>query len=355
MWREKDDKEEYWLPTVFRYRNGKQIWATPVGGKDHFQMDTNLRANKGSLDGDLAFGDNGTYAAFYRAEYYNGPVAGHGGDTIAYIDDEGSVIEGPLSFQQHCGHNFGIALSSSKDIPFASVCTADDGYLRIASNEKDKEANNGQLPPIDEKRPSEMFAAEAFGGTRGSYSVMARLGAAESYLLAWVTRPAGDDSDENKAKPRYVKVVDFNSKDTLDNAPKDVRQFATDTDCFNTHVAAFNETSALVTWEESTVFNCDSNGCQSNTYTGTRFQMVDSSGNSIGEPLVSKDVFVSGDIAKVGSKLCWPYVNMTWDSNKNASDAYGPSGAWADMWDPNTPIRTLKKVSFACIAAEELS
>jgi len=78
---------------------------------------------------------------------------------------------------------------------------------------------------------------------------------------------------------------------------------------------------------------------------------MDLSGDVQGEPIVSKDV-VSGDIARIGPKLCWPYMNMTWDSDENpGSIAYGPNGAWADQWDPYTPIKMLK-MSIACIATD---
>ena len=329
-----NDPEEYWTPTVVRYKDGKQAWSTPVGGKAvTFNMfpDTKFRANKGSLDGDLKFGENGTYAAFFRAEYYGGTAAGHGGDSIVYLDDEGSRIDGKYSQTQHCGHNFGIALSTSDSIPFAAVCTADDGKISIASSTAD------EMPTIGQDHPKEFYAAEAFGGTRGSYSDMVRMGS-NSYILAWVSRPDGGSAKDT----RIVRVAQLSAKDTLGQGPNDVTQHRSDIDCVNARIAAIDDSQALVTWEENDVSECGGdftgNGCSKSKYTGTKFQVVDSAASNKGSSFSAADVFVSGDIAKVGSKLCWPYVNMKWEP--------GTDQSWDDNDKPAGP--KVKKLSFAC-------
>lgn len=328
------DPEEYWTPTVVRYKNGKQAWSTPVGGKTvTFNMfpDTKFRANKGSLDGDLKFGGNGTYAAFFRAEYYGGTAAGHGGDSIVYLDDEGSRIDGKYSQTQHCGHNFGIALSTSDTIPFAAVCTSDDGKISIASSTAD------EMPTIGEDHPKEMFAAEAFGGTRGSYSDMVRMGTYE-HLLVWVSRPDGGSDHDT----RIVRVAQLSAKDTLGQGPNDVTQHDSKVDCVNAHIAAIDDSRALVTWEENDVSECGEDftgyGCGKSKYVGTKFQVVDSSASNKGSTFTAADVFVSGDIAKVGTKLCWPYVNMKWEP--------GTDDSWDETDKASGP--KVKKLSFAC-------
>jgi len=322
------DPEEYFTPTLLRYRNASLAWSTPLGGKTvTFQMfpDTKFRANKGSLDGDLAYGENGTYAAFFRAEYYGGTAAGHGGDSIVYVDDSGARIEGPYSQTQHCGHNFGLALSTSKDIPFPAICTSDSGDVSIASSLE------GEMPAVGPKRVGEMFAAEAFGGTRGSYSGMARMGMKEEYTLVWVARPEGAADDH---VTRHVEVAHLGSKDSVDAGPLLVTELREGVDCFNAHVAGIDVVSVLVTWEENDISACKDfggYGCEESKYTGTQFQFVDtSSGES--SAFASTDVFVSGDIAKVGSKLCWPYVNFQWSSSKSVVDEEN----------------IVKKMSFAC-------
>ncbi|KAF1954754.1 hypothetical protein CC80DRAFT_566720 [Byssothecium circinans] len=301
------DKDEYWTPTIVK-KSSSKCSPTPASAP-----------TKAHLMATLRFGDNETYAAFFRAEYYGGTAAGHGGDSIVYLNDKGELINGKYSQTQHCGHNFGIALSASKDIPFPSVCTADDGFLRIATGQA---TMGGKQPTIGKERPHEMFAAEAMGGTRGSYSNLARLGTQESYLLAWPGM-----------------------------GPNDITPSKSDIDCFNAHVASFNDRKALITWEESKVSGCDAFGCKS-TYAGTNFQMVDSSAAKQGDAFTSEDVFVSGDIVKVGSKLCWPYVNMKWDSSKEATEKYGPFPE--DPWHkiPETPAIAASKMSFAFLAED---
>ncbi|KAF2877215.1 hypothetical protein BDV95DRAFT_601630 [Massariosphaeria phaeospora] len=325
---------EYHIPHIVRYKASKQAWRTPVGGTTILQFDAHMRANKGNLDGDLAFNENSTYAAYYRTEYYGGApagAAGHGGDITAYVDANGALIASPYAAQQFCGHNFGIALAPSRDIPFPSPASGAWDY-----------------PAIGAQRTPEMFTAEAFGGTRGSYSVLARLGVTELYLVAWIARPEGKGEDAL----RHVQVTPLKSKKEVGGAgPMDVTLAKADTDCFNAHVAAFGDAGALVTWEEATVKG------EASAYTGTRFQVVDAAGKAQGAPFVSEDVFVAGDIRKVGEKLCWPYVQMKWDSDKKATAAYGPYGS--DTWDPfgtaklaDTPATTVKKMSFACVKAE---
>lgn len=328
------DPEEYWTPTVVRYKNGKNAWSTPVGGKAvtlNMFPDTKFRANKGSLNGDLKFGGNGTYAAFFRAEYYGGSAAGHGGDSIVYLSDDGSRIDGKYSQTQHCGHNFGIALSTSKNIPFVAVCTSDDGRISIASSTAD------EMPTIGKSRPEEMYAAEAFGGTRGSYSDMARIGTGDSYLLTWVSRPDGGSERDT----RIVRIAQLSAKDTVGHEPNDVTQHWSKIDCVNAHVAAIDDSRALVTWEENDVSGCGSDftgyRCGKSKYIGTKSQIVDASASTQGAAFASTDVFVSGDIAKVGSKLCWPYINMKWQPSTN--DSWG---------EPTASGPTVRKLSFAC-------
>ena len=100
----------------------------------------------------------------------------------------------------------------------------------------------------------------------------------------------------------------------------------------NVHVAALSSDLALVSWETLTSPDCKPVplGC-SGTYAGTSFQFVNASGVKVGGVTVEKDVFVGGDMALVGEKLCWPYVDMAWDLSAPKS-----SGA------------LVTKMSFAC-------
>ena len=69
----------------------------------------------------------------------------------------------------------------------------------------------------------------------------------------------------------------------------------------NAHVAVFDDTYALVTWEEIAQPDCDfiAMGC-SGTFSGTYFQLVNGKGVKIGKPLKSMDTYVAGDMVTTG-------------------------------------------------------
>ena len=101
------------------------------------------------------------------------------------------------------------------------------------------------------------------------------------------------------------------------------------------HVEAFDNNTALVTWEEIASPTCEDlpGGCKG-VYTGTKFQLVDAIGKPKGEPVTKEDVYVAGDITRMpDGRLCWPYVNMKWDLSKPT---------------PELPKTSAKKMSFAC-------
>lgn len=86
-------------------------------------------------------------------------------------------------------------------------------------------------------------------------------------------------------------------------------------DMSNAHVATFDNSNALVTYEtiEDPLCEYVAFGCQG-TFTGASYQLVSSDGTKVGEPLVTKDVTVSGDLVTMNDgRICWPYVNQAWD------------------------------------------
>jgi hypothetical protein len=105
----------------------------------------------------------------------------------------------------------------------------------------------------------------------------------------------------------------------------------------NVHVATFDNSNALVTWEEIASPTCDNPamGC-SGAFTGSYFLQVDSMGKKLGSPISAMDVFVAGDIVNMrAGKLCCPYVDMVWDLGL-------PVGG-------GLPTTSMSKMSFACI------
>ncbi|CRK48446.1 hypothetical protein BN1723_020549, partial [Verticillium longisporum] len=85
-------------------------------------------------------------------------------------------------------------------------------------------------------------------------------------------------------------------------------------DCSNAHVAAFDASQALVTWEEiaSPICDFEAMGCRGK-FTGTHYQLVNKAGEKVGSPIESLDTTVSGDLVTMSDgRICWPYVNMEW-------------------------------------------
>lgn len=108
----------------------------------------------------------------------------------------------------------------------------------------------------------------------------------------------------------------------------------------NAHVATFDATNALVTWEEIADPFCEfiAMGCRG-TFTGSYFQLVNSEGTAVGEPLKKTDVTVSGDLVTMNDgRICWPYVNMEWTLDEPVGWGYSSSN--------------VTSMSFACISAD---
>ena len=204
----------------------------------------------------------------------------------------------------------------------------------------------------------------AVGGMSGSYSNLALFPSTTKYIFAWQSRGALDltldtwmGSPYTQCSPRWlnhnVAIATMSNKDTLTGAQASSTVGAaegdsqvnwitesTTEDHQNVHVATINSNISLVTWETLTSPDCQPVplGC-TGTYAGTSFQLVDSSGAKSGAVVTSTTVFVSGDIANLGTdKVCWPYVDMTWDLS-----APKDSGA------------LVTKMSFACASTGDSS
>jgi hypothetical protein len=199
------------------------------------------------------------------------------------------------------------------------------------------------------------------GGMSGSYSNLALYPSTTSYIFGWQSRGALNITENTwlgdgytYCNPRWlnhnVAIATMSSKDTLtgeqatstvgaDEGDLQVNwiTYSSTEDHQNVHVAAASSDVAMVTWETLTSPDCQPVplGC-SGTYAGTSFQLVDANGTLIGSTTVSTDVFVSGDIATMADgRLCWPYVDMTWDLSQTLSSG--------------TPV---SKMSFACATVD---
>ncbi|KAF4343240.1 MUC1 extracellular alpha-1 4-glucan glucosidase [Fusarium beomiforme] len=340
------------LPVIYKYTNGKQAFRTLLGGSG---FSGNTLASP-DINGDLVFSEKaGYYAAYIVVTSYSGDASGHFGDAIRYITPEGKVeeIQGASS-SWGCSHNTGIAFEAADEPPFASLCSEDQGAIWL-NTETQGMSNNGVK--VSNEHVINGASNEPMGGTSGSYSSLARFIGADSYIFSWVSRGAidltlndwmgeGYTHASNRTNNRNVAIALFSDKKTLVGEQATSKVGAKDgdsqvnwitdgaNDCSNAHVATFDSSTALVTWEEisNPVCEFEAMGCKGK-FAGTKFQTVDSKGKKLGSAITSDDTYVAGDMVTMSDgRICWPYVNMAWSLD-------GPTQA-ADV----------KKISFACIS-----
>ncbi|KKY20222.1 hypothetical protein UCRPC4_g04211 [Phaeomoniella chlamydospora] len=349
------------VPVIVRYTDGEETWRTFVGGPGVHEADG--LSMSPDMNGDLVYSDAaGLYGAYFVITDYTGDASGHYGDSIQYVDDSGTLetISGASS-SWGCSHNTGIAFESADAAPFASICAEDQGNIWLNTNNGGMSLSGSK---ISGENTTNGASGEPMGGMSGSYSSLALFpGGGTEYIFAWRTRGCVDLTENTwmgdgytQCKPRQmngnVAVSLMTDKETLKGEQAISTVGATDgdtqltlitsgteTDHSNVHVATFDSANALVTWEEIADPTCElaAFGC-SGTFSGAKYQLVDNNGNTAGDAISSMDTFVAGDIVNIGNKLCWPYVNMTWDLSL-------PVGG-------GLPTTTVSKMSFACIGLE---
>lgn len=318
------------VPVLYRYTDGKQAWKTYLGGPGVHEG-AGLVATP-DINGDLAFSEaTGMYGAYFVVTAYTGFASGHFGDSIQYVTENGTLetIQGASS-SWGCSHNTGIAFEAADSVPFASICAEDQGAIWL--NTKSQTMNGVK---ISNENVTNGASNEPMGGMSGSYSNLARFIDSDSYIFAWVSRGAKDlttndwlgapfTHSANRTTNRNVAIAQFSDKNTLigeqatsELGPDGDSQVNWITngsaDCSNAHVAAFDGTNALVTWEEIAQPQCDfvAMGCEG-AYTGSYFQLVNN-GVKVGKPVKATDVYIAGDMVTMADgRICWPYVNMDW-------------------------------------------
>lgn len=343
------------VAVLYRYTGGTQTWKTWLGGPG---VDGSDSLATPELNGDLVFSaEAGYYAAYIVVTSYSGSASGHFGDAIRYINTSGKLenIQGASS-SWGCSHNTGIAFEAADEPPFASLCAEDQGAIWLNTKTQGM-GNNGVK--VSNEHVINGGSGEPMGGTGGSYSSMARFQSSNAYIFSWVSRGAidltlndwmgaGYTKSVNRTSNRNVAIALFSDKNTLigEQATSEVgaadgdKQITWVTsgnqDRSNAHAATFDSKQALVTWEQidSPICDFDAMGCRGQ-FSGTYYQLVDSSGSIVGEPLKSTDTFVAGDMVTMSDgRICWPYVNMEWRLDAPAL---------------SLPKSTSSKISFACI------
>lgn len=324
------------MPVAVLYRftaGGEQSWKTFLGGPSI--DDASLLASP-DMNGDLVFSaEAGYYAAYIVVTAYSGSASGHFGDAIRYVTTSGDLetISGASS-SWGCSHNTGIAFEAADAPPFASLCAEDQGAIWL-NTETQGMGNNGVK--VSNEKVINGGSNEPMGGMGGSYSSLARFVGESSYIFSWVSRGAMDLTEnewmgpgytksENRTSNRNVAIALMSDKATLvgEQATSEVGaedgdsqiNWVTDgsADCSNAHAAAFDGSSALVSWEEiaSPICDFEAMGCRGD-FTGTYYQLVNSAGEKVGEPVQSLDSYVAGDMVTMSDgRICWPYVDMEW-------------------------------------------
>ena len=279
------------VPVLYRYTNGKQSWKTFLGGPGVHASD-GLSASP-DLNGDLVFSEAAEiYGAYFVVTDYAGWAAGHFGDSIQYVSPDGTRKDiAGASSSWGCSHNTGIAFEAADAPPYASICAEDHGAIWL--NTKTRSMDGVK---ISNENVQNGASNEPMGVMSGSHSSLARFINSDSYIFAWVSRGAKDLTQDtwrggkytqaaNRTVARNVAIATFSDKNTLDGpqaisvigaASGDdqvnwITQGSADTS--NAHVAAFDASNALVTWEEASNPSCPfiAMGC-AGTFSGTFFQ-----------------------------------------------------------------------------------
>ncbi|KAF1849662.1 uncharacterized protein K460DRAFT_244201, partial [Cucurbitaria berberidis CBS 394.84] len=338
------------VAVLYRYTAGKQTFKTFLGGPSNVGGQGALASP--DLNGDLAFSKaTGMYGAYFVVTAYSGAAQGHFGDAIQYVSEKGALqqIEGASS-SWGCSHNTGIAFEAADSVPFPSICSEDQGAIWLNTG-----GTGMSGVKISNENVTNGAGNEAMGGMSGSYSGLARFIGSDSYIFSWVSRGAkdlttntwlGGDATHsvNRTVNRNVAIATFSDKKTINgeqatsklgpDGDSQVNWITTGSaDCQNAHVAAFDGTNALVTWEEIANPQCDfiAMGCKG-AFTGSYFQLVNN-GKKVGQPVKSTNVYVAGDMVTMADgRVCWPYVDMNWTLD-------GPAQSPASV----------KAMSFACM------
>ncbi|KAL9059914.1 MAG: hypothetical protein Q9162_000984 [Coniocarpon cinnabarinum] len=340
------------VPVLYRYANGAQSWKTFLGGPN-VHADDGL-AMSPDLNGDLVYSEAaGLFGAYFVVTEYQGWAKGHFGDSVEYVNDKGELqnLKGASS-SWGCSHNTGIAFEAADQPPYAGVCAEDHGAIWL----------NTDTQTMDGVKVSNENT------TNGACNE-ARFIDSKSYIFSWVSRGAtnliedtwrgqGYTSATNRTNNRNVAIALMSDKSTLVGPQAISEVGAADgdsqvnwvtngtADCSNAHAAAFDSSNALVTWEEIEDPQCYfiSMGCKGK-FSGSKFQQVDGTGAKLGDPLVSMDTYVAGDMVTMpDGRICWPYPHVAWSLDQADNPWGGYGGQTADV--PGN----VTKMSFACMS-----
>ncbi|QDS73249.1 hypothetical protein FKW77_004137 [Venturia effusa] len=354
------------VAVLYRYINGRLAWKTWLGGPDVHSKEG--LGSSPDLTGDLVYSEKaGFYGAMFVVRSYGGWNKGHSGDNILYVSKGGKLTDVKGTSTWGCSHNEGIAFEEADEPPFASICAED--HTGIWLNTRTGTMSGTK---ISNEHVINAGTNSAMGGTSGSYSVLSRFPGTNSYIFAWTSRGATDltrnafmpteVSAKNRTSNRNIALAILKDKYTLAGPPASSKVGAKDgdsnvnwvttgtkKDMSSPHVAAFDATTAVITWEEIANPTCvyDAMDCMG-AFTGTYFQLVNIEGKKLGSPIMSTNVTVAGDMVNMGDgRVCWPYPDMVWKLEGAAKN----TGGWITV-DPKAASRSrpsVGRMSFACL------
>ncbi|KAK3710592.1 hypothetical protein LTR37_010219 [Vermiconidia calcicola] len=258
------------VPAIYRYQKGKQLWKTFVAGPG-VHPDDGLMMSP-DMNGDLAYSpESGMYGAYIVVTAYTGFAEGHFGDSIQYVNEKGALQTIDASSAWGCSHHTGIAFEAAAEPPFASICAEDQGAIWLNT---DTQGMSNDGVKISNEQVTNGASGEPVGGMSGSYSSLAKFQNSTEYIFAWVSRGAVDLTTndwmgagythaENRTNGRQTAMAILSDKNTLvgPEATSEVGAANGDSqvnwvtesegpDRSNAHVATFDDTYALITWEE---------------------------------------------------------------------------------------------------------
>ena len=298
--RKADTQSNMWNETaayLVRYSaSGQLLWSTKLTG-------TSTQDTAPVLDGALRW-DGTRFGAYFVIHGAGGEASGHFGDTLIYVNANGSLVSGGWSWG--CSHNEGIALWPLANKPFAAECYDDwRSGLFVAT---------GIGAPDD---APVIQRAQCWAGYCGG--IVGGLVQSPSGQFATLFSSRGEASQaKNPADSSgrgwtvtsvwntHQVAVDFlNSSATEPNRSSPI--YLTDaasTDHLNPRIAPYGSSDYLVSWESVANASCNAGTC-TGKFTGTHMRIINSRGGFVTPDLVVPE-HVAGDIAVLpNGSLMW--------------------------------------------------
>jgi hypothetical protein len=294
-----DTQSNIWNETaayLVRYSaSGTRLWSTKLTG-------TATDDTAPVLDGALRW-DGTRFGAYFVIHGAGGPASGHYGDTLIYVDADGSVENGGWSWG--CSHNEGIALWPISGQPFAAECYDDwRSGLFVATGIGAPD----DAPVIQRAQCWAGYCGGILGGLvqspSGQFATLfssrgestQELNPADSSGRGWLVTSVWNT---------HQVAVDFLNSTATEPTGSPI--YLTDepsTDHINPRIAPYDASDYLVSWESVSDASCDAGTC-TGSFSGTHIRILSRSGSFLTSDLVIPE-HIAGDIAVLpNGSLMW--------------------------------------------------